>query len=539
MKKRVLTALLALVMAFTLLPGAALAAGAHVNVNSLSYKVTSDNTVTITGCPTTATGTLDIPATIGGLPVTKIGNNAFDYCAKITYVTIPSGVTVVDDRAFRNCKSLYGISIPDTVTSIGYQAFLQCSSLLSVRLPEGLKQIEDGAFRGCESLESVYIPASVTQIGSGCFNQCYNLKNVTLPKSVSKIGEYAFCGCAFESIVLPSSLETVEKGTFSYCANLESVSIPNGVKEIGAVAFSGSGLKTVTLPDSVTSIGSGAFEECTSLTSATINGAFTALSGGGIFDACSSLETVIINAPITSIGNNGAFAYYNPFNECFNLETIYLPGTLYEVKMNTFISTSALTDVYFAGSAYDWAGVGIGSNNEYLTAAKIHYIPFKDVKPGDWFYNSVDYVVEHGLMNGTGSTTFAPDGVITRGEILTLLARNAGVDTVGGATWYTKGVEWAKKNGVSDGEEPLEQITRAELATLLYRCANSPAVSTSQMNKWPDASSIPTSEAASAMAWCVENGIINGTGDGKLLPLGTASRKEVAVMIQRYCEKLA
>ncbi len=160
---------------------------------------------------------------------------------------------------------------------------------------------------------------------------------------------------------------------------------------------------------------------------------------------------------------------------------------------------------------------------------------FEDVKPDAYYADAVVWAAEQGLMQGVPGGKFDPDGIFTRGQILTLLARQAGVDTEGGATWYTKGVEWAKEKGVSDGEKPEETITRAELATLLYRCANSPAVSTSQLNKWPDASSIPTSEAASAIAWCVENGIINGTGDGKLLPLGTATRAQVAVMIQRYC----
>lgn len=71
-------------------------------------------------------------------------------------------------------------------------------------------------------------------------------------------------------------------------------------------------------------------------------------------------------------------------------------------------------------------------------------------------------------MNGTGSDTFSPNASTTRGMLMTILARYAGTDTTGGATWYAKGMNWAKANGVSDGTNPEVNITREQLVTMLY-----------------------------------------------------------------------
>ena len=160
-------------------------------------------------------------------------------------------------------------------------------------------------------------------------------------------------------------------------------------------------------------------------------------------------------------------------------------------------------------------------------------VDYSDVDSGAWYNDAVQYVSGKGLMNGTGNGKFSPNGLTTRGMIMTILARNAGVDT-GGAVWYEKGMNWAKANGVSDGTNPTATITREQLAAMLYRYAGSPSTNGS-LDSFADADSV-SAYAVSAMQWAVENGIVNGA-NGKLNPQNNATRAEVAAILMRFCEK--
>ena len=158
---------------------------------------------------------------------------------------------------------------------------------------------------------------------------------------------------------------------------------------------------------------------------------------------------------------------------------------------------------------------------------------FSDVAKSDWFADAVAYVTDKGLMNGTGSDTFSPNASTTRGMLMTVLARYAGEDTTGGATWYEKGMDWAKAKGVSDGTNPNANITREQLVTMLYRYAGTPAANGS-LSDFSDTASV-SSYAVNAMQWAVENGIVNGS-NGKLNPQNNATRAEVAAILMRFCE---
>ena len=158
---------------------------------------------------------------------------------------------------------------------------------------------------------------------------------------------------------------------------------------------------------------------------------------------------------------------------------------------------------------------------------------FSDVAKSDWFADAVAYVTDKGLMNGTGSDTFSPNASTTRGMLMTVLARYAGTDTTGGATWYEKGMNWAKAKGVSDGTNPEVNITREQLVTMLYRYAGSPKANGS-LDSFSDAASV-SSYAVNAMQWAVANGIVNGS-NGKLNPKNNATRAEVAAILMRFCE---
>ena len=158
---------------------------------------------------------------------------------------------------------------------------------------------------------------------------------------------------------------------------------------------------------------------------------------------------------------------------------------------------------------------------------------FDDVASSDWFANAVKYVSDKGLMSDTGSDKFAPSATTTRAMLMTVLARYAGEDTTGGATWYEKGMEWAKAKGVSDGTNPNANITREQLVTMLYRYAGSPKAD-GKLDSFSDAASVST-YAADAMQWAVANGIVNGS-NGKLNPQNNATRAEVAAILMRFCE---
>ena len=158
---------------------------------------------------------------------------------------------------------------------------------------------------------------------------------------------------------------------------------------------------------------------------------------------------------------------------------------------------------------------------------------FDDVASSAWYADAVQYVTDKGLMNGTDDNQFSPNASTTRGMLMTVLARYAGEDTTGGATWYEKSMEWAKAKGVSDGTNPNANITREQLVTMLYRYAGSPKAD-GQLDSFSDAASVST-YAADAMQWAVANGIVNGS-NGKLNPQNNATRAEVAAILMRFCE---
>ena len=163
---------------------------------------------------------------------------------------------------------------------------------------------------------------------------------------------------------------------------------------------------------------------------------------------------------------------------------------------------------------------------------------FMDVHPvNHWAEGAIDFVTAREMFNGTSTTTFTPDSSMTRAQLMTVLARFDGVDTTTGDTWYEKGMEWAKVNGVSDGSNPNGNITREQLATMLWRYSGSPAAKGS-IDHFSDADKV-SDYAADAMAWAVEIGLINGMGDDTLAPQGDATRAQLATILMRYCENLA
>lgn len=157
---------------------------------------------------------------------------------------------------------------------------------------------------------------------------------------------------------------------------------------------------------------------------------------------------------------------------------------------------------------------------------------FKDVPQNSWFAGAVQYVTSNSLMNGTSTTAFSPNATMSRGMLMTVLARYAGESTEGGTVWYEKGMNWAKSKGISDGSAPNANITREQLAAMLYRYAGEPD-GAADLSAYTDAGSV-SAYAEKAVQWCVKNGILTGKTSSTLAPKATATRAECAAMLQRF-----
>lgn len=157
---------------------------------------------------------------------------------------------------------------------------------------------------------------------------------------------------------------------------------------------------------------------------------------------------------------------------------------------------------------------------------------FKDVPQNSWFASAVQYVTSSSLMNGTSTTAFSPNASMSRGMLMTVLARYAGESTEGGTVWYEKGMNWAKNKGISDGSAPNRNITREQLAAMLYRYAGEPD-GAADLSAYTDAGSV-SAYAEKAVQWCVKNGILTGKTSSTLAPKATATRAECAAMLQRF-----
>ncbi len=158
-------------------------------------------------------------------------------------------------------------------------------------------------------------------------------------------------------------------------------------------------------------------------------------------------------------------------------------------------------------------------------------LPFTDVPKTAWYYDAVKTAYEAGIMNGVTDTLFEPDGTLTRAMFWTILARVDGVDTDGGATWYSRAQQWAIENGVSDGSDPMGALTREQLVTMLWRLNGEPVVD--YLITAPDASQI-SSWALEAMRWAASIGLIEGDETGALNPTATTTRAQAATFMVRY-----
>ena len=189
------------------------------------------------------------------------------------------------------------------------------------------------------------------------------------------------------------------------------------------------------------------------------------------------------------------------------------------------IKTSITTDNGVAVTLSDGDTVKIVDNSK----------KFADVAASYWGSDYIDFVTSREIFSGTGVNTFDPDLPMNRAMIVTVLAAYDGADTSSsGGVWYEAGQRWAVANGISDGTNMEQNLTREQLALMLWSYAGKPDARQS-LTGYPDMGSV-SNWAKQAMAWAVENGLISGV-DGALAPQGEATRAQVATILMRFVEK--
>lgn len=355
--------------------------------------------------------------------VTSIGKYAFENCSSLVEINIPASVTSIEGCAFESCSSLKEISIPESVTSIEYDVFSGCSSLAKISIPESIISIGSSAFSGCSSLTELNIPANVTSIGSGAFMNCSGLTEITIPERMSSIERSTFFGCSsLTGIILPESVTSIGNYAFYGCSSLTEISFPVNMTSIGEYAFMNcSSLKEATFSASETNVGNSAFWACDNLTKIILLDGVTTITRSAFYN-CSSLTEISIPESVTSIEG---YAFYNcknlkeisipagvtsigdyTFRSCSSLTKINIPVSVTAIGTYAFYNCTSLADVYYNGSEEEWNEISIGSNNEYLTRATIHYSESGSGSSGsdkEIYSIQIDSDIEHGKVSAPSS----------------------------------------------------------------------------------------------------------------------------------------
>ena len=291
------------------------------------------------------TGGVVIPSSLGGYPVTGIGEYAFESCTDMTDVEIPESVVSIRVEAFGGCEGLANVEIPRNVMYIDVTAFGFCyrftvdpaNAVYSSR--NGLLLSKDGRTLVRGVYGDVEIPSSVTKIGDSAFDGCPLLESVTIPDGVLDIGAHAFCCCdGLENILIPQSVTNIGTRAFGSCYNLRSFAVDPAnrfysardgflLNKDGTVLVQGVNVVEARIPDGVTTIGEAAFEDCFRLECVEIPDSVTAI-GDWAFSVCESLAGVVIPVGVMVIGDSA-------FSWC-GLTCVTVPGNVKAIGERAF-----------------------------------------------------------------------------------------------------------------------------------------------------------------------------------------------------------
>ena len=519
--------------------------------------------------------------------VTALGNSAFNGCIALTDVTLPAGVTAVPDGCFQDCTALADMKLPGTVTSIGHNAFTGCKALKDVRCYGAPPTVQPGG-----AAEHSFEPGIVTihynpdpvygwtldtdgtwqgyKVSSkgACLHTGYGTTKNTVPATCGADGRIdticSNCGDVIATEVIPATgAHTWDNGTVTteptettpgvrtftcaVCSQTKTEVIP----ATGAHTF----VFTKNVAPSCTEAGYDLYtcRDCGASEQRNVkpalghkwdNGTVTTeptetTPGVRTFTCavCSQTKTEVIPAtgPHTHVWDEG---------------TVTVAPTETTPGVRTYTCTvcgQTRTEIIPAtGSAVCPGGAACPS------------FRFRDVPaPSNWAHEGIDYCVRHGLMSGFDATTFSPDTVSTRAQIVMILYNLSGDTTdyskyyvpftdVRPSTWYYNAVAWGYDKDIVAGMStttfaPDGLITREQMAVLLYGYTEKYAPAylggTASLNGFPDAASV-SNWAYAAMSWAVGNGLISGiASDGAdyLAPSGGATRAQIAAIMMRYC----
>ena len=383
---RLLSAILAVAMFFTLLPVSALAEGggstgvSHATTRSLTTDNKDDQGLTyiLNNADHTATvasyddsapgGVIDIPDTVtsGGqtYTVTAIGEYAFIPSRKITNVSsvfIPATVTSIGDFAFRCCKFLTTVTFAEgsQLKSIGVSAFSGTEPahprFKEIQIPDSVETIGTNAFQNCQDLESITLPASLKTIESSAFSYCCNLSEIKLPTSLKTIESSAFSYCRnLSKVKLPASLKAIESSVFHRCSALKTVFYDGSLEQWNQITADkdadndvlGYSQPSLVMDDYTAQFILVRDEDDPPPKTVTI----TKYTGKG---STVILPSTINSWPVTKIGEDA-------FQDNTTITSVTIPASVTEIGSNAFAGCTNLTIVNYAG---DWSNLTIQSGN--------------------------------------------------------------------------------------------------------------------------------------------------------------------------------
>ena len=517
--------------------------------------------------------------------VTTLGNSAFNGCVALTDVTLPGGVTAVPDACFQDCTALADMKLPATVTSVGHNAFTGCKALKDVRCYGAPPTVQPGG-----AAEHSFEPGIVTihynpamnwtldtdgtwqgyKVSSegACLHTGYGTTETTVPATCGADGRIdticANCGDVIATEVIPATgAHTWDNGTVT----TEPTETTPGVRTFTCAVCSQT--KTEVIP--ATGVHTFVF---------TRNIAPSCTEAGYDLYTCSGCGATEKRNPKPALGHKwdsgtvtteptekdpGTMTY--TCTVCGQTKTEVIPATGPHTHVwGDGTVTVAPTETTPGVRTYTCTVCG-KTRTEIIPATGSAVCPggaacpsfrFRDVPaPSNWAHEGIDYCVRHGLMSGFDATTFSPDTVSTRAQIVMILYNLSGDTTdyskyyvpftdVKPGTWYYNAVAWGYDKDIVAGMTPTTfapdgLITREQMAVLLYGYTEKYAPAylggAASLNGFPDAASV-SNWAYAAMSWAVGNGLISGiasNGTDYLAPSGGATRAQIAAIMMRYC----
>ena len=316
----------------------------------ISWSLSADGTLTVSG-----TGDMtdySYSNTFGG----DFGSYWCDapwyrFHSRVKNVVIEGGVTSIGDGAFYHFDTLTSATIPNSVTSIGNCAFDGCTRLTDVTIPNSVTSIGGFAFRSCDSLISVVIPEGITDVDGDLFYKCTGLKSVTIPISVTKVDDLPFYGCEALTDIYYGGYRVDWLAMVDSAINESKVNIHYKDNLYGKGSCGENINWLMTAGGTLTISGTGAMGDYE-------------WDGAPWYSVKLQVKFVVIEDGVTSIGS--------AFSGCKALTSVTIPKSVTYISEKAFYCCDSLTDVYYDGTASDWAKITIEEGNEPLTNATLH-----------------------------------------------------------------------------------------------------------------------------------------------------------------------